>query len=141
MRGGIILWAWFTLPLALDVYILLEEFIFFFLYLIVECAKRNEKLTNVALKKKTRQSSTYRNQKYYSSAQAVDGLSKTFSMTNKVRRVNPYWYVDIGGIYTIRHIDIFNRPKNSGGYFSQFILVSVFSAVSISVIKTMLNTI
>jgi hypothetical protein len=85
-----------------------------------------EKLTNVALNKKAFQSSTYggRRRKYYSSAQAVDGLSKTFSMTNKVRRVNSYWYVDLGGIYTIRHIDIFNRRKSSGGYFSQFILVS-----------------
>jgi DNA-binding transcriptional regulator GbsR (MarR family) len=50
----------------------------------------NEKLTNVALKKKTFQTSTYggRRRKYYSSAKAVDGLSKTFSMTNKVRRVD-----------------------------------------------------
>jgi hypothetical protein len=50
------------------------------LYLIVACTKKNEKLTNVALKKKTFQSSTYggRRRKYYSSAQAVDGLSKTF---------------------------------------------------------------
>jgi hypothetical protein len=46
-----------------------------------------------------------RRRKYYSSAKAVDGLSKTFSMTNKVRRVNPYWYVDLGGIYMIRHIE------------------------------------
>jgi hypothetical protein len=45
---------------------------------------------------------TGRRRKYYSSAKAVDGLSKTFSMTNKVRRVNPYWYVDLGGIYMIR---------------------------------------
>jgi len=122
--------------------LLIARIHFLFLYLIVECTKKNEKLTNVALKKKTRQSSTYRgrNRKYYSSAQAVDGLSKTFSMTNKVRRVNPYWYVDLGGIYTIRHIDIFNRPKTSGGYFSQFILVSVLTAVSISVMKTVLNT-
>jgi hypothetical protein len=81
---------------------------FFFLYLIVACTKKNEKLTNVALKKKTFQSSTYggRLRKYYSSAQAVDGLSKTFSMTNKVRRVNPYWYVDLGGIYMIRMLEV-----------------------------------
>jgi hypothetical protein len=59
--------------------------------------KTDTNLTNVALKKKTFQTSTYggRRRKYYSSAQAVDGLSKTFSMTNKVRRVNPYWYVDL----------------------------------------------
>ena len=97
------------------------------MYLIVACTKKNEKLTNVALKKKTFQSSTYggRRRKYYSSAQAVDGLSKTFSMTNKVRRVDPYWYVDLGGFYTIRHIDIINRPMTSGEYFYQFILVSV----------------
>ena len=114
----------------------------FFLYLIVECTQKNEKLTNVALKKKTFQSSTYggRRRKYYSSAQAVDGLSKTFSMTNKVPRVEPYWYVDLGGIYTIRHIVIFNRPKISGGYFSQFILVSVLTAISISEMKSALNT-
>ena len=113
------------------------------MYLIVECTKKNEKLTNVALNKKAFQSSTYggRRRKYYSSAQAVDGLSKTFSMTNKVRRVNSYWYVDLGGIYTIRHIDIFNRRKSSGGYFSQFILVSVLTAINISVMKTALNTI
>jgi hypothetical protein len=113
------------------------------LYLIVECTQKNEKLTNVALKKKTFQSSTYggRRRKYYSSAQAVDGLSKTFSMTNKVRRVNPFWALDLGRIYTIRHIDIFNRPKTSGGYFSQFILVSVLTAILISVMKGAFNTI
>ena len=113
------------------------------MYLIVACTKKNEKLTNVALKKKTFQTSTYggRRRKYYSSAQAVDGLSKTFSMTNKVRRVNPYWYVDLGGIYMIIHIDIFNRPKTSGGYFYQFKLISVLTAIKISVMKTALNTI
>ena len=113
------------------------------MYLIVACTKKNEKLTNVALKKKTFQTSTYggRRRKYYSSAQAVDGLSKTFSMTNKVRRVNPFWALDLGRIYTIRHIDIFNRPKTSGGYFYQFILVSVLTAINISVMKTALNTI
>lgn len=115
---------------------------FLVLYLIVACTKKNEKLTNIALKKKTFQSSTYggRNRKYYLSAHAVDGLSKTFSMTNKVRHVNPYWYVDLGGIYMIRHIDIFNRQK-TGGYFSQFILVSVLTAINISVMKTALITI
>jgi hypothetical protein len=61
-------------------------------------------------------------------------------MTNKVPRVDPYWYVDLGGIYTIRHIVIFNRPKISGGYFSQFILVSVLTAISISEMKSALNT-
>ena len=113
------------------------------MYLIVECTKKNEKLTNVALNKKAFQSSTYRGRRgrYYSSAQAVDGLSRTFSMTKKVHQVNPYWYVDLGGIYTIRHIDIFNRQKYSGGYFFQFILVSVLTAVSISVMKTGLNSI
>jgi len=138
---GVILWAWLTVPLALDNYFLFQEFIF--LYLIVECTKKNEKLTNVALNKKAFQSSTYggRRRKYYSSAQAVDGLGKTFSMTKKVRRVNSYWYVDLGGIYTIRHIDIFNRRKTSGGYFSQFILVSVLTAINISVMKTALITI
>jgi hypothetical protein len=55
--------------------------------------------------------------------------------------VDPYWYVDLGGIYMIRHIDIFNRRKTSGGYFSQFILVSVLTAINISVMKTALNTI
>ena len=94
---------------------------------------------NVALKKKSYQSSTYRGRKY-SSGKAVDGSSKTFSMTNKVRRVNPYWYVDLGRIYTIRHIDIFNRQR-SGGYFSQFILVSVLTVICISVMKRALNTI
>jgi hypothetical protein len=46
---------------------------FLFLYHIVACTKKNEKLTNVALKKKTFQTSTYggRRRKYYSSAQAV----------------------------------------------------------------------
>ena len=72
--------------------------------------------------------------------QLMDSV-KHFSMTNKVRRVDPYWYVDLGGIYTIRHIDIFNRRKSSGGYFSQFILVSVLTAINISVMKTALNTI
>ena len=97
------------------------------MYLIVACTKKNEKLTNVALKKKTLQSSTYRdrNRRFYFSSQAVDGLSNTFSMTKNVHRVNPYWYVDLGGFYTIRHIDIINRPKTSGEYFYQFILVSV----------------
>lgn len=125
------------------IYLLLIARSHFFLYLIVACTKKNEKLANVALKKKTFQSSTYRGRrgKYYSSAEAVDGLSKTFSMTNKVRRVNPYWYVDLGGIYTIRHIDIFNRPKTSGGYFSQFILISVLTPINFSVMKTALNTI
>jgi nicotinic acid phosphoribosyltransferase len=68
--------SWLTVPLALDNYFLFQEFIF--LYLIVECTKKNEKLTNVALNKKAFQSSTYggRRRKYYSSAQAVDGLSK-----------------------------------------------------------------
>jgi hypothetical protein len=67
--------------------------------------------------------------------------SKTFSMANKVQRGNPYWYVYLGGIYMIRHIDILKRPKTSGGYFSQFILVSVLTAINISVMKTALNMI
>jgi hypothetical protein len=45
----------------------------------------------------------------------------TLCFPNKVRGVNPYWYVDLGGIYMIRHIDIFNRPKTSGGYFYQIL--------------------
>jgi hypothetical protein len=51
-------------------------------------------------------------------------LSCTFY--NKIEKNrNPYWYVDLGGFYTIRHIDIINRPMTSGEYFYQFILVSV----------------
>jgi hypothetical protein len=71
---------------------------------------------------KTFQSSTYggRRRKYYSSAQAVDGLSKTFSMTKKVRRVIPYWYVDLGGTYTIRRIAYYNTAIPCLPHISNF---------------------
>ncbi|KAK3109005.1 hypothetical protein FSP39_020805 [Pinctada imbricata] len=67
-------------------------------------------LTNLALRKKTFQSSIYRNG---SAHKAVDGNSDTnFSLgscTHTRKSDTPYWYVDLGIERYIQHMEISNR--------------------------------
>ncbi|XP_071123338.1 fucolectin-6-like [Mytilus edulis] len=65
----------------------------------------NITLTEVAYDKPAEQSSVY--SLSYSAAKAIDGSVNTYMHTNKEQ--SPYWIVDLGKIYQIKRIEIFNR--------------------------------
>lgn len=70
-------------------------------------------LRDVAHGKPAEQSSVYG---VYSAQRAVDGNLNTFMHTNIEQ--SPYWMVDLGKIYQIKRIEIFNLidgPKSTGG--------------------------
>ena len=63
---------------------------------------------NIALGKPTQQSSTYTNSNNFTSGQAVDGNSNTFTHTNN--GAYEWWIVDFQARYQINKIRINNRP-------------------------------
>ncbi|XP_052085678.1 uncharacterized protein LOC127723196 [Mytilus californianus] len=75
-----------------------------------DCKIPNGEPINVALGKVTGQSSTQMDAVVeYPSEYAVDGFTNTFSHTNAEQ--SPYWWVDLGTIYTIMRIEIINRAN------------------------------
>ncbi|XP_071179246.1 fucolectin-like isoform X2 [Mytilus edulis] len=64
-------------------------------------------LEDVSLKKLTGQSSTYRRSRY-PSRNGVDGDLHSMIITNS--ETNPYWWVDLGGAFSVHHVEIWNRP-------------------------------
>ncbi|XP_063397611.1 uncharacterized protein LOC134681908 [Mytilus trossulus] len=67
----------------------------------------NKNPENVALGKLARQYTTLDS---YSAYKAVDGLTTTFSHTDKI--LSPFWSVDLGTIYNIIRIEIINRDSS-----------------------------
>lgn len=65
----------------------------------------------------TYQSSTWSAQ--YPSSMAVDGNRKTIQHTDKQQ--NPYWVVDLGQMYSITSVEVYNEPNCCGKK-----LISVF---------------
>ncbi|XP_052066665.1 fucolectin-6-like [Mytilus californianus] len=72
--------------------------------------KQEKTLLEVAQGKRTYQSSTH--DSMYASKFAVDGRLNTIQHTKKQHF--PYWVVDIGTIYNIERIEIYNEPDCCG---------------------------
>ncbi|KAK3108550.1 hypothetical protein FSP39_010471, partial [Pinctada imbricata] len=75
-------------------------------------------IRNLALRKETFQSGTYRYNEYHydingTSDKAVDGDSSAdfylLSCAHTVESNTPYWYVDLGNEHRIQHVEITNR--------------------------------
>ncbi|XP_052062853.1 fucolectin-5-like [Mytilus californianus] len=81
--------------------------------------KHHSVIKNVALKKRTQQSSWYAktrtllNNICCATDYANDGNPNTFSHTDYENL--PYWWVDLGHVYDIKRIEIINRIQGSNG--------------------------
>ncbi|XP_076073062.1 fucolectin-6-like [Mytilus galloprovincialis] len=67
----------------------------------------------VAHRKSTYQSSTWRPQ--FPSSMAVDGSLQTIQHTDIQQ--NPYWVVDLGQMYSITSVEVYNEPNGNGERF------------------------
>ncbi|XP_071133047.1 fucolectin-6-like [Mytilus edulis] len=68
---------------------------------------------DVAHGKSTYQSSTW--SPHYPSSMAVDGNPKTVQHADIQH--NPYWVVDLGHMYSITSVEVYNKPQNKGERF------------------------
>lgn len=75
-------------------------------------AENTTHLKEVAYGKKSYQSSTYNHGNPYSSHLAVDGNIHT--MIHTYTENSPYWEVDLGRIYRIKRVEIYNRRDCCG---------------------------
>ena len=69
-------------------------------------------LDNIARNKDTKQSSDYG--KDYKSGNAVNGNLNDFTHTKD--EINQWWMVDLGSIYDVTHIQLYNRRDLGGEY-------------------------
>ena len=80
-------------------------------------------LVNVALRKRTYESSSFSDTVHFRRAFAVDGNRKSLrsqkSCTHTNKERNPWWMVDLGGSYHISYLKVTNRGDCCGklGYF------------------------
>ena len=80
-------------------------------------------LVNVALRKRTYESSSWSDTIHFQTAFAVDGNRKNRindkSCTHTKREANPWWMVDLGGSHRISYLKVTNRGDCCGklGYF------------------------
>ncbi|VDI07969.1 Hypothetical predicted protein [Mytilus galloprovincialis] len=85
---------------------------------IKDCEQNKCVIKNVALKKKSQQSSwhlkthSWGNYVCCASEYANDGNPATYSHTNHDNL--PFWWVDLGKVYDIKWIEIINRPDLAG---------------------------
>ncbi|XP_052086087.1 fucolectin-6-like [Mytilus californianus] len=70
----------------------------------------NIRLEDVSYKKMTGQSSSHSG--HGPSGSAVDGDLSTMFHTNNEK--TPYWWVDLGGSFSVQHVEIWNRAHNYG---------------------------
>ncbi|CAC5398323.1 unnamed protein product [Mytilus coruscus] len=88
----------------------------FFLFSVLQTKK--SVIRNVALRKRSQQSSWYGNTRSWGNYMccatdyANDGNATTFAVTNHDNM--PYWWVDLGHVYDIKRIEIINRSDISG---------------------------
>ncbi|XP_041360677.1 fucolectin-like isoform X2 [Gigantopelta aegis] len=83
--------------------------------------------TNLALRKPTRQSSTYSPTSFsYNSSLAVDGNTNTRfsarSCTNTHPGPNEWWQVDLRGYYTVLSVTLVNRGDRHGNNLRDFLI-------------------
>lgn len=89
-------------------------------FLSTDCEQNKCVIKNVALKKKSQQSSwhlkthSWGNYVCCASEYANDGNPATYSHTNHDNL--PYWWVDLGKVYDIKWIEIINRPDLAGNF-------------------------
>lgn len=69
-----------------------------------------EHLYEVAKGKTAKQSSSNKN--YFPAGSAVDGDLGTISHT--LHEYNPYWWVDLGRMYRVKRIEVYNRKDCCG---------------------------
>lgn len=88
------------------------------------CTNADEKSLNVALNKPTKQSSTYRNSYHPISARVVDGNTNGHFWRRSVSHTNydsnPWWSVDLQGVFTINEIIVYNRQDCCWGRLQGF---------------------
>ncbi|XP_065935782.1 fucolectin-like [Magallana gigas] len=80
----------------------------------------NEVVSNLALNKPAKQSSTFTSGVTYSANLAVDGNNGTDFVVDKCSHTakgdyNPWWRVDLQGVYFIKSVRIFNRGMDTYG--------------------------
>ena len=82
------------------------------------CLSAVNNLVNVALRKRTYESSSFSDTVHFRRAFAVDGNRKSLrsqkSCTHTNKERNPWWMVDLGGSYRISYLKVTNRGDCCG---------------------------